>query len=81
MSEITTTGFEKRIAEYALDHGIDIRRGKVQRLAHRIKGRLERMTDLDKERLVMHSDPVPCEAMHHILGSTPCRRCGRLPQL
>ena len=76
---INVTGFERRIAEYAYDHGIELKRGKVQRLANRVRCRIERMTDLDRERLVMHSDPVPCEALHHILGRTPCKRCGRLP--
>lgn len=80
MSTINVTGFERRILDFAFDHGIEIRRGKVQRLANRLKCRLERMADLDKERLVMHPDPVPCEALHHILGRTPCKRCGQAPK-
>lgn len=77
---ITASGFEKRIAEYALDHDVPLRRRQVQRMAIQVVRRIERMTDIDRERLVMHSDIVPCEALHHILGSTTCRRCGRSPQ-
>ena len=79
MSTITASGFEKRIAEYALEHDVPLRRRQVQRMSIQVIRRIERMTDLDRERLVMHSDPVPCEALHHILGRTPCRRCGKPP--
>lgn len=78
MSGITTTGFKNRILDYAADHDIAFPDSKARRMANEIKRRLERMSDLDRERLVMHSDPVPCEALHHILGSTPCRRCGKV---
>lgn len=77
MSTISITGFENRIAEYALDHGIDIKKGKRQRLANRLRCRLERMTDLDRERLVMHSDPVVTEVLHHMFGTATCRQCGQ----
>lgn len=80
MSTTTITSIENEISQFVTDHGLDIRRGKVQRLAHRLKCRQERMADLNKERLVMHSDPVPCEALHHILGNTPCLRCGQAPK-
>lgn len=80
MSTITASGFEKRISEYAFDHGVEMPRRLVQRISIQIVRRLERMSDLDRERLVMHSDPVPCEALHHILGSTTCRQCGKTPR-
>lgn len=80
MPTLTITSIENEITQFVSDHGLDIRRGKVQRLANRLKCRQERMADLNKERLVMHSDVVPCEALHHILGTTPCRRCGQAPR-
>ena len=80
MSTITTTGFKNRILDYTTEHGIVFPESKARRMANEIKRRIERMTDLDRARLVMHSDPVPCEVLHHILGSTPCRRCGQQPE-
>lgn len=79
MSTLTTTGFKNTILQYTADHGIAFPESKARRMGNEIKRRFERMSDLDRERLIMHSDPVPCEVLHHILGSTPCRRCGRSP--
>ena len=67
MPTLTITSIENEITQFVSDHGLDIRRGKVQRLANRLKCR-------------QHSDVVPCEALHHILGTTPCRRCGQAPR-
>ncbi|MGJ9405294.1 hypothetical protein ACHABQ_03080 [Nesterenkonia aurantiaca] len=77
---ITASGYEKRIAEFVWEHGVVMRRRAIQRMSIQIVRRIERMSDTDRERLVMHSDPVPCEALHHILGSTPCKRCGQAPK-
>lgn len=63
---ITTTGYEKRIREYADTHGHDIGKGKVQRLALRLCKRQTRMTDLDLERILSHSDPTPRDAIRNI---------------
>jgi hypothetical protein len=63
---ISTTGYEKRIREYADTHGHDIGRSKVQRLALRLCKRQARMTDLDLERIFVHSDPTPKEAFRNI---------------
>lgn len=63
---ITTTGYEKRIREYADTHGHDIGKGKVQRLALRLCKRQARMTDLDLERILTHSDPTPRDAIRNI---------------
>ena len=66
MSEMTTTGYEKRIRTYADEHGHDISKGKVQRLAMRLAKRQERMTDLDLERILTHSDPTPKKAFQNL---------------
>lgn len=67
MSEnMTTTGYEKRIREYAVAHGHEIGRSKAQRLASRLCKRQARMTDLDLERILTHSDPTPKQAIRNI---------------
>lgn len=67
MPEImTTTGYEKRIREYAEAHGHEIGRSKAQRLASRLCKRQARMTDLDLERILTHSDPTPKQAIRNI---------------
>jgi hypothetical protein len=67
MPEIsTTTGYEKRITEYAAVHGYEIGRSKAQRLALKLCKRQARMTDLDLERIFTHSDPTPKQAFRNI---------------
>lgn len=67
MSEfMTTTGYEKRIREYAEAHGHEIGRSQAQRLASRLCKRQARMTDLDLERILTHSDPTPKQAIRNI---------------
>lgn len=63
---MTTTGYEKRIREYAEAHGHEIGRSKAQRLASRLCKRQARMTDLDLERILTHSDPTPKQAIRNI---------------
>jgi len=63
---MTTTGYEKCITEYASTHGHEISRSKVQRLALRLCKRQARMTDLDLERILTHSDPTPRDAIRNI---------------
>lgn len=63
---MTATGYEKRITEYATTHGHEIGRGKVQRLALRLCKRQVRMSDLELERILTHSDPTPKEAFRNI---------------
>lgn len=41
---LTTTGWEKRIAEHCLMHGIDRSKGQVQRMALKIAKRFQHMT-------------------------------------
>jgi len=63
---MTTTAYEKRITTYAAEHGHDISRSKAQRLALKLCKRQARMLDCDLERIFMHSDPVPKEAIRNI---------------
>lgn len=77
---MTVSGYEKRIAEYALEHGHAISRSKVQRLALRIWKRGERMHDETLERIFAHADPTPKEAFRNIerdaaLATTRSHQC------
>ena len=63
---MSTTGYEKRITEYAASHGHEIGRSKAQRLALKLCKRQARMTDLDLERILTHSDPTPKQAIRNI---------------
>lgn len=63
---MSTTGYEKRITTYAAEHGHQISRSKAQRMAHQLCKRQARMTDLDLERILTHSDPTPREAIRNI---------------
>ena len=75
MPTITASAVEKQIAAYAFEHGVELRRRQIQRMAIQRVRRIERMTDAERERLIMHRDPVPCEALHHLISSE-CRTCG-----
>lgn len=77
---ITRTGFENAALSKAFDLGILISRSQQKRIGRECARRLERMSDEDRARLLNHSDPVPCEAFHHLLGSTICRQCGMDPK-
>lgn len=67
MPEImSTTGYEKRITEYAAANGHEIGRSKAQRLALKLCKRQARMTDLELERILTHSDPTPKQAFRNI---------------
>lgn len=63
---MTTTGYEKRITEYAAANGHEIGRSKAQRLALKLCKRQARMTDLELERILTHSDPTPKQAFRNI---------------
>lgn len=64
---MTTTGYEKRIHEYAAENLIPISKGKAQRLALRLCKRQARMWDEDLERIFMHSDPTPRDAIRNVM--------------
>jgi len=66
MSEISATGYRDRILGYAADHGHEIGTSKAMRLAVKLCKRQARMTDLELERIFVHSDPTPKQAFRNI---------------
>lgn len=66
MSEISLTGYKRRIREYADTHSHDIGDSKISRLAVKLCKRQSRMLDEDLERIFMHSDPTPKKAIRNI---------------
>lgn len=66
MSEFTATGYRDRILGYAADNGHEIGTSKAMRLAVKLCKRQVRMTDLELERILTHSDPTPREAFKSI---------------
>lgn len=66
MSEFTATGYRDRILGYAADNGHEIGTSKAMRLAVKLCKRQVRMTDLEIERILTHSDPTPREAFKNI---------------
>lgn len=66
MSNFTATGYRDRILSYATDHGHEIGTSKAMRLAVKLCKRQARMTDLDLERILTHSDPTPKQAIRNI---------------
>ena len=65
---ITLTGYEARIRNYTAEHAITVSRSKIQRLALKLHKRQARMWDEDLERIFMHADPTPAEAIRNIEG-------------
>jgi hypothetical protein len=70
MSEITATGYRDRILGYAAEHGHEVGTSKAMRLAVKLCKRQARMTDLELERILTHSDPTPRDAIRNIERST-----------
>ena len=66
MSEISATGYRDRILTYAADHGHEIGTSKAMRLAVKLCKRQARMTDLELERIFVHSDPTPKQAFRNM---------------
>jgi hypothetical protein len=66
MSEISLTGYKRRIREYADSHAQEIGDSKISRLATKLCKRQARMLDEDLERIFMHSDPTPKKAFRNI---------------
>jgi len=64
----TLTGYEARIRTYTAEHAITVSRSKIQRLALKLHKRQARMWDEDLERIFMHADPTPREAIRNIEG-------------
>lgn len=78
MSTFTATGYRDRILTYAADHGYSVGKSKAMRMAVGLAKRQARMTDLDLENLLAHSDPTPRQAIRNIAdtGGEPARRLG-----
>ena len=66
MPKNTATMIRDHILEYAAEHGHTIGKSKATRLAIGLHKRQARMTDLELERIFMHSDPTPREAIRNI---------------
>lgn len=66
MSESSFTGYKQRIREYADANHHDISDSKASRLALRLYKRQARMWDEDLERVFMHADPTPAQAIKNI---------------
>lgn len=64
----TLTGWERRIEEYASEHGLDLSRSKVQRIALRVdkRHRLYREFDFDAYMTITYADPVGEEACNRV---------------
>jgi hypothetical protein len=74
MSEITATGYRDRILGYAAEHGHEVGTSKAMRLAVKLCKRQARMTDLDLERILTHSDPTPRDAIRNIEREVQCKQ-------
>lgn len=66
MSEFTASGYRDRILGYAAANGHKVGTSKAMRLAVKLCKRQARMTDLDIERILTHSDPTPKQALRNI---------------
>lgn len=66
MSNFTATGYRDRILTYAAENGHDVGTSKAMRLAVKLCKRQAKMTDLELERILTHSDPTPKQAIRNI---------------
>ena len=66
MSEFIATAYRDRILGYAADHGHEVGTSKAMRLAVKLCKRQARMTDLELERILTHSDPTPRDAFKNL---------------
>lgn len=66
MPEITLTGYENRVKEYATSSGRLISKGTTKAIAKDLFKRQARMSDIDLERVFMHADVVPPKAFKNI---------------
>lgn len=64
---LTFTECKRRIAEFVVENGVDMSASKVSRLGKRLHKRGLRFTDEDLERIIMHSDPTPREAIRNVM--------------
>lgn len=62
----TITSYENQIKQFKAERGLEISRGQIKTVAHTFHKRQARMSNLDLERIFMHSDPTPREAIDNI---------------
>lgn len=66
MPEFNLTGYENRIKSFTAERSIPIGKGQIKTLAFSLCKRQARMTDLDLERILTHSDPTPKQAFKNM---------------
>jgi hypothetical protein len=71
---MTTTGYEKRIAAELEARGDHWSRSKIQRVALGLCKRQARMTSTDWERIFCHSDPTPRDAIRNMEREASCKQ-------
>jgi len=69
MSTPNLTAYQKRVAEYAAERGIDVSRTVMQGIAKGLHRRQARMSDVDLERVFMRADPTPPAAFRNIAAN------------
>lgn len=62
----TITAYENQIKTFRKTRGIEVSRKQIKTVANAFYKRQIRMTDTDLERIFMHSDPTPREAIRNI---------------
>lgn len=62
----TLTAYENRVLAYRNDRFPHIGKRTAKTIARMLCERQARMTDLDLERILTHSDPTPREALKNI---------------
>lgn len=60
------TGYENKIRSWTFDHGVECSKRKSKTLARMLFERQARMSDETLERLFMHSDPTPRDAIRNV---------------
>lgn len=65
-SPATLTGYRRRITEYVEAHSINKTGSAISRMALKLHKRRARMRDTDLERIFMHADPTPEQAIKNL---------------
>lgn len=62
----TLTGYENRVLAFRDERYPHIGKRTAKTIARMLHERQARMTDLDLEKLFMHADPTPAEAIRNL---------------
>lgn len=62
----TITSYENQIKKFKAKRGLEISRGQIKTVAHAFHKRQARMSNLALERIFMHSDPTPRDAIRNL---------------